>query len=218
MNYQKIHDQIINRVKLENRKKGTSVYYERHHIIPKCIGGTNDKENLVLLTAREHFIIHKLLCEIYPDNNKLFLAYRMMAIMKSTDHIREYKISSREFARIRLQSINLIQQSISKNPDWGKWNSGKVRSNEYKQHLSNINKGNRPSLESRKKNSDAHKGEQNHFFGKTHTLESKKKMSEAKKGKPGNRTGAVISLETRKKISESVKRTNQLKREIQNGK
>jgi hypothetical protein len=218
MDYQKIYNQIIDKAKRENRQKSNVVYYEQHHIVPKCIGGLEDKENLILLTAREHFIVHKLLCEIYPDNNKLFFAYRMMAIMKSIDHTRDYKISSHEFERIRLQSNNRLQQIISENPNWGKWNIGKVRSNEFKQHLSNINKGTRASLETRKKNSDAHRGELNHFFGKTHTDETKKKISNSKKGKPGNRIGSVLSLETRKKISESVKRTNQLKQEMNNGK
>ena len=44
---------------------------EVHHIVPKCLGGSNKKENLVELTAREHFICHRLLCEIYPKNKKL---------------------------------------------------------------------------------------------------------------------------------------------------
>ena len=53
MDYQKIYDQIIERAK--NRQ--LEGYKEKHHIIPKCVGGTNDKENLVELTAREHFFM-----------------------------------------------------------------------------------------------------------------------------------------------------------------
>jgi hypothetical protein len=99
MNYQRIHDVIIDRA----RNRMLLGYYERHHVIPRCLGGTNDKENLVDLTAREHFIVHKLLCKIYPNEDKLFFAYRMMAVMKnSKDNKREYYISSREFEEIRL--------------------------------------------------------------------------------------------------------------------
>jgi hypothetical protein len=99
MNYQKIHDAIIDRA----RNRTLQDYFERHHIIPKCLGGTDNKENLVDLTAREHFIVHKLLCKIYPNEDKLFFAYRMMAVMKnSKDNKREYYISSREFEEIRL--------------------------------------------------------------------------------------------------------------------
>lgn len=58
MNYEKIYNQIIERAKLSNRIKSKENYFEKHHIIPKCLGGDNEKENLVLLTAREHFICH----------------------------------------------------------------------------------------------------------------------------------------------------------------
>jgi hypothetical protein len=67
------------------------------------MGGVDTADNLVELTAREHFIIHKLLVEIYPDDNKIFFAYRMMALMRhSKDNDRTYYVSSREFERIRL--------------------------------------------------------------------------------------------------------------------
>lgn len=41
-------------------------YYEKHHIVPKCLGGTDDIENLVLLPARAHFIAHALLHKAHP--------------------------------------------------------------------------------------------------------------------------------------------------------
>ena len=42
-------------------------YYEKHHILPKCMGGLDTKDNLVYLTAKEHFICHKLLVRIFPE-------------------------------------------------------------------------------------------------------------------------------------------------------
>jgi hypothetical protein len=59
---------------MENRKKGET-YYETHHIQPESLGGSNDKSNLVLLTAREHYIAHFLLYKHYKsinDKNKMF--------------------------------------------------------------------------------------------------------------------------------------------------
>ena len=53
-------------------------YKERHHIVPKCLGGTNDEDNLIDLYADEHFIAHKLLMEENPDNIKLTRAFTMM--------------------------------------------------------------------------------------------------------------------------------------------
>lgn len=44
-----------------------SVYGEVHHVIPKSEGGDDSKENLVRLTAREHYIAHLLLAKIYDD-------------------------------------------------------------------------------------------------------------------------------------------------------
>jgi hypothetical protein len=99
MNYQKVYNQIIERAK--NRQ--LEGYKEKHHIIPKCLGGNNDKENLVELTAREHFLCHRLLCEIYPLNHKLIWALWLMAIGKQKiKTIEPYKISSKEYERLKL--------------------------------------------------------------------------------------------------------------------
>ena len=59
--------------------------------------------------------------------------------------------------------------------------------------------------------SKAHKGEKNHFYGKTHSEESKKKMSEAHKGKPAHNKGVPMSEEQKKKISEAHKKRKLLK-------
>ena len=58
-------------------------YHERHHILPKCMGGTNDNDNLIDLFAREHFEAHKILALENPDNRKLQLAYICMSFVKN---------------------------------------------------------------------------------------------------------------------------------------
>lgn len=66
MNYEKIYNQLISRGKNRNHVDG---YSETHHIVPKSLGGhKTNPENLVLLTAREHFIAHFLLAKIYGGN------------------------------------------------------------------------------------------------------------------------------------------------------
>jgi hypothetical protein len=81
------------------------IYYEGHHIIPLCVGGTGrsgDKNhpNIVLLTAKEHYIAHRLLCEIYPDSNGLKMAiWRMINGTKSG-----YKLSPKMYARLKEHS------------------------------------------------------------------------------------------------------------------
>lgn len=77
MNYQLVYDSLIDRAK--NRLVENNVYYETHHIIPKCMGGSNDNSNLVKLTYREHFVVHWLLHKIHPNNSSLQFAFRFMA-------------------------------------------------------------------------------------------------------------------------------------------
>lgn len=54
-------------------------YTERHHIKPRCLGGTNSKNNLITLSPREHYFAHLILCKAYPKNNKLKNALSAMA-------------------------------------------------------------------------------------------------------------------------------------------
>ena len=76
-------------------------YHERHHIIPKCIGGNDDEENLVDLFAREHFIAHRLLAQENPDNNSLVFAYTCMAFRKSGTQQR-YELTPEEYEEARI--------------------------------------------------------------------------------------------------------------------
>lgn len=62
---------IIENAKQQNRTKSSIDYFESHHIIPKSIGGNNRKENLVLLTVKEHFICHRLLVKMVIERPHL---------------------------------------------------------------------------------------------------------------------------------------------------
>lgn len=74
MNYQNIYDNIIRR----GQSRVLTEYKESHHIIPRCLGGTDEPSNLVDLTPEEHYTCHQLLVKIYPDNNKLLNAALFM--------------------------------------------------------------------------------------------------------------------------------------------
>jgi hypothetical protein len=74
MNYQRIYNNIVERGKI----RIVEGYTESHHIIPKCIGGTDDSSNLVNLTAEEHYVCHQLLVKIYPDEIGLVRAAMFM--------------------------------------------------------------------------------------------------------------------------------------------
>lgn len=61
MNYVENYYNLVDYARRQKRKKDGKEYYEEHHIIPRSLGGTNKKTNLVLFTPREHFLAHYLL-------------------------------------------------------------------------------------------------------------------------------------------------------------
>jgi hypothetical protein len=94
------YNKLCNRGKERGlNKKNLDYYTERHHIVPKCIGGSDEEDNLVLLTAREHYIAHQLLVKIYPNNYKLSYAVKMLCMKTSSRNNREYEWVKIKFAK-----------------------------------------------------------------------------------------------------------------------
>ena len=58
MNYQAHYNKLINRAR--NRLG----YTEKHHIIPRCMDGTNHATNIVALTPEENYVTHQLMVKI----------------------------------------------------------------------------------------------------------------------------------------------------------
>jgi hypothetical protein len=216
MDYEKIYNQLIDKAKL--RKSKRDVYYERHHIIPKCMGGSNDKTNLVKLTAKEHFVAHKLLVEIYPDNGKLIHAYWRMANNKNEDK-REYIVSSREYER--LKTIHAKQVSINLKGTIKKWKNNQVRSKK----IGNFHRGKVVSEGTRNRISvglkEHYKKNINPNLGSKRTEETKQKLSKASKGRKHSEetktkiknlliergiTGVPISDERKENIKKSIQK------------
>lgn len=83
MQYGKIYESLMSRAfgrKKLKREVAGYVYYEKHHILPRCLGGVDTKDNLVLLTAEEHWLAHLLLVKMHPDNQKLIFACQAMSM------------------------------------------------------------------------------------------------------------------------------------------
>ena len=166
MNHLKIYENIIQNAKNKKRIKFTYyekynkpsinyIYFEKHHIIPKCLNGSNDEINLVLLTAKEHYICHKLLTYIYPKNRKIALAFFRMTFDKRGKvniSARDYAYAKEHYASISMsiETRNKISQSCK----------GKKRSEEFKQKVSKgmkgVNVGKKHSEQSRTNMSKAH--------------------------------------------------------------
>nr|DAJ15163.1 MAG TPA: HNH endonuclease [Myoviridae sp. ctTS62] len=79
MDYQKIYDNLIKK-RIENPP---TEKFERHHIVPRSLGGSDDKENIVKLTLREHYIAHLLLCMIHRGTRNYFPMLRALSMMKA---------------------------------------------------------------------------------------------------------------------------------------
>ena len=75
MNYARHYDLLI-------QKHGSAVkpkvYSERHHIVPKCLGGTDKESNLIYLSAEAHYVSHQLLVKMYPNHQGLSYAAMLM--------------------------------------------------------------------------------------------------------------------------------------------
>ena len=97
MDYRKLYDKIILNSKSKNRIKSSENYFELHHILPKCCGGTNEKTNLVLLTAKEHFMAHLLLTKIYEGTKfEKKLKYALWMMCSKSDNQKRKFLLSRE--------------------------------------------------------------------------------------------------------------------------
>lgn len=119
MNYEKIYKDLIERG--VNRICDINIYYEKHHIIPKCINGTNDNSNLVKLTYREHFLAHWLLHKIYIDNKSLEYAFHYMAYgckrSKKNSHMLIPSSRILEMKKIELIKVFSTTEHIKKSLD-----------------------------------------------------------------------------------------------------
>jgi len=135
MNYRKAYRNIMNRAKSENRTKDGKIYYESHHIIPNFMfknrkgrlgpighleGDCDDKNNLVLLTMREHFLAHLLLTKIYAKTRYEFSAKKSLVwfftLVEKSLHPRKewYNLSRLEkYEKYRELAIDGIRKSMS---------------------------------------------------------------------------------------------------------
>lgn len=97
--YTKWYNNIIERA-LSRKIEG---YVERHHILPKSfkLGGEKDKENVVKLTAREHFICHLLLSKMFSGKFKISCCYALFSMHRIQKRNQKIIFNSWEFKKIK---------------------------------------------------------------------------------------------------------------------
>lgn len=151
MDYKRIYDELIENARVRNL---TDCYVEKHHIIMRSHGGSDNSDNLVRLTAREHFIAHWLLWKIHRDPASAHAWWSMVRNNKNNSRAdKRYNLSSRIYeAAKHAMCISLTgrklsdetKQKISANSARaGKpnWNTGiKWKKNNYQKTISDEKK------------------------------------------------------------------------------
>ena len=124
------YNSLIAKAKTKNLSKKTSdIYLELHHIVPRSINGSNSPDNLVLLSAKEHFVAHKLLTKMTTgiDKRKMSMALFCMVTANRSGKVKKI-VSSNAYQKIRSEYTKLV---IGKNH----FNYGIVRSEETKNKI-----------------------------------------------------------------------------------
>jgi hypothetical protein len=106
----------------QNRTVSNDTYVEKHHIIPASLGGSNAKDNLVHLTAREHFICHWLLIKMTEgaDRGKMLYALQGMKAENKFQQRYSTKITARVYENYRIEHANNHSETMKGRTPWNK--------------------------------------------------------------------------------------------------
>ena len=154
--YKKTYNNLIEKCKqMDSDGELTGIYTETHHILPKCMGGTDESTNLVKLPARYHIVAHLLLIKIYPGQSKLAYAAHMMLTCASS------RLKDREDAQKRISTRTYAM---------------------VREEVASYRKGVPRDPETIRKMSIGISGEKHPFYGKHRSEETCRKVSEARFG------------------------------------
>jgi hypothetical protein len=190
MDYAAHYQRLMDRAP-KYRKKG--VYLEQHHIIPRCMGGTNDKVNLVYLTPEEHYVAHQLLVKMYPGNHKLAYAAQMMGGTRKSNKL--YGWIKRKCSEAgRSEEFKAKMKRIMNTPEYKAKISaalkGRVFTDEHIMNLSAAKKAIGSTYLIGKKKSAATRAKQSYAVKHSpKAIAQRKRKADAERGKPNGRKG-----------------------------
>ena len=161
----------------------TNIKFELHHILPKSMGGSNGKENIIKLTYREHYIAHLILAQTYK-NRKMYCAVGLFGGKNKSFNSRMYDILKRN-------SIDAL--SGENHPLFGK-----PRSTNTKEKIRNKKIGKKHTQETKEKIAESLRGENNPSFGKPCSTNTKEKIRNSLRGH-------IVTIDTKNKISATLK-------------
>jgi len=113
--YYKLYKNIILKAKKETRFKGCGIYYESHHIFPKSLYPLyiKSKHNLVLLTAKEHYVCHHLLTKFTSGTNKVKMTYSFWRMIHTEKQ--SQRITAKVYESVKRQIVLLQIEKLSRN-------------------------------------------------------------------------------------------------------
>lgn len=188
MNYNKHYTKLINNSLRRGLDKSLLGYYtEAHHIIPRCIGGTNDKSNLVLLTPEEHLVAHKLLIKIHKNTEPEKYRSLVLSVVAMCMGSHKNKHTNKSFGWVRRKHAESLK-------DEGNTFYGKTHSNETRKLIS-------------KKAKIRYQDKSKHpSYGKSHSEETKAMIGLKLKGRVPTNKGVSMSDEQKAKVKESKRK------------
>ena len=141
--YKKWYQNIIRNAR--GRTASSDTYFEKHHILPKSLGGNDDKENLVKLTAREHFLVHLLLTKFTSGIGRRNMCFALSSFHRS-NKFQKRVLNSFQYSALRKISLEtcLHMNSIMVRPKgknhylFGKTLSIEARNNIRQSKFKNI--------------------------------------------------------------------------------
>lgn len=138
MDYQRHYERLIERA----RHRSLDIYVEVHHVVPRCMGGSDDDRNLVRLTPEEHFVAHQLLHKIHPKVAKL--AYSLIVMLGNPHGGRSNKLYG-WIRRKHSRNVSEQMKALWNDPEYREKTSAGIRSfmskPEHRQRISAIHKG-----------------------------------------------------------------------------
>ena len=187
MNYSEHYIALITKYGRAFKPEG---YSERHHIIPRCLGGGEEESNLIYLSAEAHYVAHQLLVKIHPGHYGV--SYAAMLMTRIGNGKGNGRASNKYYAWLKKRFSELNAVRVSAHMKGNTHLLGHTHSEESKLRMSAASLGKSKSEKHKQNIARALLGRAPRT-GWKHSDETKKKIAESLKGR-------VFSEETKAKM------------------
>jgi hypothetical protein len=126
MNYNKAYKNLLEKHGSKQKPEG---YSERHHILPKCMGGSDEDDNLTYLSARAHYIAHAMLFFIHRSPKLARAWFGMCDIHRKPERkitARQYEEAKKAFSKYHFMKEEGYRQKASENAK-RQWSEGREK-------------------------------------------------------------------------------------------